>query len=136
MKKFRMLGIIAVAVVIVFSMAGCGDDGGGGGGGGGGDNGTLTVRNIPSGTTEIWVSVGNANGVGAVAYVRYDGGISPRVRWPSPPIPLYDYISDDPFSRTGSFWVGITIIPSYDTRNVVASFTNGSATVDWNTMTE
>jgi hypothetical protein len=52
MRNFsKLLGIIALAAVIGFSFAACGDGGGGGsggGGGGGGGKGTFTLTDIPS----------------------------------------------------------------------------------------
>ena len=47
MKNFKLFGIIALAVIIGFSMTAC-DRRSGNGGGGGGSGGSLTVTGIPS----------------------------------------------------------------------------------------
>ena len=51
----KMLGIIALAALIVFSMAAYPDGSGGGGGGGGGDYGRPTVTGLPPGSWGVFI---------------------------------------------------------------------------------
>jgi uncharacterized lipoprotein YehR (DUF1307 family) len=77
-KMLKLLGVIALAAVVVFSMAACGDDSGGGGGGGGlnwdgvyknSDN-EMTTVNFSAGTiTGYYDTSYEWNGTGVISNV-------------------------------------------------------------------
>ena len=157
---YRIAGIVALAAIIGFSMAACGDEGGpaagGGGGGGSGGAGRLTINGIPDSNTIMRVYPGSTDLSSSAAYRRADnenkvvatchrdgkassGSSSTydlyRVRdgWPT----------GERFTDSGSYKVAITSY-GYDSSSgsnntlldyvATVNLTNGSATIPWSSF--
>ena len=151
-NTIKLFGIIAIVAVIIFSMAACDD--GSGNGGGGNDNGngnnnhpipTLTIHNtttfissvavyryttVPTTAVEFWANV-EADGFLAVGR----GNSSPMLLDKVTRNESGNAIRVGAFTETGSYIVRVDIGTPPTIKFTVAHFTNGSATVDWNTMT-
>ncbi|MCL2069591.1 MAG: hypothetical protein FWH19_01220 [Treponema sp.] len=129
MKK-KLVLVLGLFLLFGLTFTGCGD----GAGGGGGTPGRLVVNNCPSNATVI---VSNSStpstltelalGIGsAVAVAPYDD---------SSPFNLVDAMGGGTFTRTGSYLVVVSVnFNNYFMGDV--RFTNGSATINFNSMTD
>ena len=144
----RIAGIIALFAVIGFSMTACGN-----GNGNGNDNGNsgnsnspskLTIRNLPSETDAVFCRVYDTtsypNSLDDITCLSWES----ITNSPFSPIPLTKHIFGGSFTQSGNFLVILDVYRaslSGGGRDVIAikykvtNFTNGGATVDWNSMT-
>jgi hypothetical protein len=122
-NTFKIFGIIVLVTVIMFSMSACGDDDDSDNG----SSGKLTISNLPAGGPYS-ITVHNAtypNHSEANMEAGGTGNSSP-ISLMAPP----NYTSA--YNGSGSRLV--ILMP--DGKYTAATFSNGSATVDYNTMTE
>ena len=147
-NTIRFLGIIALAMVIGFSMIACGDDSSSGGGasGGGGSPGKLTITGLPSAgdyvvyvfpngydlSTIFAVTSGIAGDQIAVGPNR-SGNVFDMINYPgggaftgtgSRPVVLQNLNTDDPYGTANPMF-----------RRGTVNFTNGGAMVSYNNFT-
>jgi hypothetical protein len=155
---FKLIGIISIALIIVFSFAACDDGstggGGSGGGGGGGRGGTFTITDIPSkynGTYANLTSVGSGlyggqidkYGVSLSGVLISNGRVSlPMWKENSSIVDLKRYSGND---TNVSLQINIYLsqIPNnpgtermamltfYSNQDRAVNFSNGSATRSW-----
>jgi hypothetical protein len=135
MKHPTLILKMFVVLMVLSAFAACsgGDSDTGGTGGGGGTSGVLTVNNAPqSGTVIISDSptLATQAGIGSISMIAV-GSSNDKSSYP---LALIGLISGGKFTKTGKYLVVLTIGGNnYFQANV--QFTNGSATVDFNSMT-
>jgi hypothetical protein len=139
----KVFGLIALVVIIGFSFAACSDGGGGGGGSGGGGggggggsgkgSGYLTINDLPSAnfSYSVYVYSSSKSIPDSSAAVSNDylamGVNGDKV------FSLFVKYSSTKWTESGSFQV--VLIKDSDYRKATVSFTNGSATVNYNAFT-
>ena len=135
-KQSTFIGMVAI-LVLAFTLVACDSKENGNGNGNGGGNGQgLTVKNLPSiGYVGTYIYTGDSPS-NEGEFKAMGNNLNP----PYSPISL-TAVGGVTFTESGKFLVeveannhstGMSTIYKY----TVANFTNGSATVDWNTMTE
>ena len=139
-NTIKLIGIIALAALIVFSMAACGDEGGptgpGGGGGGGNPNG-LTVTGLPSDSSnwEVYVLAPGKDVSTASAFNNNVWSGLEAFEWSNSSGNVFILTGADPdtsyWTKSGSFPVVLSEKSSSNREGYWAtvSFSNGSATV-------
>jgi hypothetical protein len=153
-NTFKWFVVIAIAAVIGFSMAGCGDDAGGqgGGGAGGGGGGGITVTGIPSEYNGYYATFNNASSNPGTITVPIFGAQSfaaptitfPRISGGSVTMGLWtqDGQTYTKWNGSGTTTIGVFIrtvanSTTLGNKNVAqkifysVTITNGSATIAW-----
>ena len=132
-KRLRLLAIIALAALIGFSMAACGDDSGPTGGGGGGGSSRLTVTGLPSDSSNWTATVYPA---GTDIFNSYDRAIagyeaSHRSESSGNVFVLTGDRNTPYWTKSGSFPVRLheKSAPNGTGYGATVNFSNGSATV-------
>jgi hypothetical protein len=143
-NRFLFLGILALALIFGLVLTGCGDGAGGGGDDdnkvtGGGQTGRLTVNNLTGDTQNVVVYL-NAN---PTTKAEYDKATENQVAFDG-----YDEDHKTPFDMRMSNETGEPVIFNKTGKYLVVvtgdagpkfkagvQFTDGSATVDYSTMT-
>jgi hypothetical protein len=146
MKNFiKWFGIIALAAVIAFSFAACGDDSGGNGGGGG-EPSTFTLTDIPDEYNGKYVEGGgwlDEVSTYVVCYQDPDTEAGILISNGRVSIPMWVYDKNDNYkivryTGNGNGFLGLNIKNSAteDTRLILiqfqdVTFSNGGATRSW-----
>ena len=147
-KAKRIVGILAFTAIIIFTMtaASCFGKGAGDSASNSGGRGRLTVKNIPSDVTIIALAVHTRSAPLSSLSDDYGEVVALATDTKKMPFRLGDVKNPikGEWSGSGRHLVQITCMPSSDSTDplkftdhskfVVANFSNGSATLDWNTM--
>ena len=124
MRKVLLLGLV---LVLSLGFIGCGDDDNSDGGG------ILTINNLPAATDDFRVNVHNST-----LENEDDSNLVAKGRGTNSPISLFGSpnFTTSVYKESGSRL--IIILPNtegLESKYTTATFTNGSVTIDWNTMT-
>jgi len=127
-NTIKLFGIIALVAIIGFSLSSCGDDDENGNGGG-----ILTINNLPTATEDYRVNVHNSTFENSD-----DVNIVAKGRGKGSPISLFGSpnFATSVYKESGSRLVVIMPLEAgLNSKYTTITFSNGSATIDWNTMT-
>ena len=142
---YRIVGIIALATLIGFSMAACGDDSGPTGGGqtgGGGGSSTLTITGLPQG---YWgLSVAPAGTDLSTSSAAHDALIDQKFEAGSNlqnnNVFIINYFywqpTYGPYKGSGRKEVSLVNFDDGSWYYATVNFSNGSATVPWSSFTK
>jgi hypothetical protein len=134
---FKILGIIALAAVIVFSMTACdngsngSNDNGGGGGGGGGGAKSIKVTGL-DGYYGYSYQLGLASSVNNLLAQNLVAFAEGTIRSGTQTAPLLDYNTGNPWTGSGSYFVGVYLNGQPLVTNSKKSFNSSVTTLSIN----